>query len=238
MERLQKYMAAAGAGSRRQCEKWIEEGLVTVNGETVTELGTKIEPGRDEVLFRGKKLEPQSDKITVMLNKPAGYVTTAHDQFGRPGVCDLIELPGVRLYPIGRLDYQTTGLLLLTNDGELANELTHPGAHIPKVYRALVRGRVTSEEIKKLENGVTLDDGYLTQKAKARLVSLNGRNSTIELTLYEGKNRQVRRMGDAIGHPVIKLARLSEGGLELGTLKEGEWRKLTDKEIRSLKNCK
>ena len=169
-----------------------------------------------------------------MLHKPAGYVTTSHDQFGRPNVTQLVDIPGVRLYPVGRLDYQTSGLLILTNDGDLTYRLTHPAHQIPKVYEALIVGEITSEEIRKLEKGVVLDDGFKTSPSEVRLLSERGGNSRIEITIYEGKNHQVRRMAKAVGHPVLRLKRIQEGNLRLGTLKEGEYRILTDKEIRQL----
>ncbi|MBR6683477.1 MAG: rRNA pseudouridine synthase [Firmicutes bacterium] len=238
MERLQKYMAQCGCGSRRKCEEWISAGLVKVNGQVVKELGTKVDPAKDTVEFRGKVVKAEQQIMTVMLHKPAGYVTTSHDQFGRPDVTQLVDIPGVRLYPVGRLDYQTTGLLLLTNDGDLAYQLTHPGNKVPKVYRALVRGEIKSEELHRMETGVVLDDGYKTAKAKARLVSRAGTNSRIEVTIYEGKNHQVRRMAKAVGHPVLRLERVAEGPLELGSLKEGEYRVLTASEVKMLKSFK
>ena len=238
MERLQKYMAQCGCGSRRKCEEWIAAGLVKVNGNIVKELGTKVDPAKDQVEFRGKLVKAEQQTMTVMLHKPAGYVTTSRDQFGRPDVTQLVDIPGVRLYPVGRLDYQTTGLLLLTNDGDLAYQLTHPGNRVAKVYRALVRGEITGEEIRRLENGIVLDDGYKTAKAKARLVARAGANSRIEITIYEGKNHQVRRMAKAVGHPVLRLERVQEGPLELGNLKEGEYRILTANEVKMLKSLK
>lgn len=235
-ERLQKYLARCGVGSRRRCEEYIQQGLVMVDGETVTELGTKIDPEKSTVTFRGRKVQPEDQvPTTVMLHKPAGYVTTSHDQFGRPNVTQLVDIPGVRLYPVGRLDYQTTGLLLLSNDGDLTYQLTHPGNRVPKVYQALVAGEITSEEIRKLEKGVVLEDGFRTAPAEVKLVSLKSGNSRIEITIYEGKNHQVRRMAKAVGHPVLRLKRVQEGNLRLGTLKEGEYRILSDKEIRELK---
>lgn len=212
--------------------------MVKVNGQVVRELGTKVNPVQDIVEFRGKPVKAEQPLITVMLHKPAGYVTTSRDQFGRPDVTQLVDIPGVRLYPVGRLDYQTTGLLLLTNDGDLAFRLTHPGSKAPKVYRALVRGEITGEELRRLENGVVLNDGYKTAKAKARLISKAGANSRIEITIYEGKNHQVRRMAKAVGHPVLRLERVQEGPLELGNLKEGEYRVLTASEVRRLKGMK
>jgi len=235
MERLQKFMANSGVGSRRKCEEWIAAGLVTVNGEKVTQLGVQIDPKKDVVMFRGKKIEGQTSTVTVVLNKPAGYVTTSSDQFGRPTVVDLVDIPGVRLYPVGRLDYQTTGLLLLTNDGDLAYHLTHPKHKIPKVYRAILKGQLQPNELRRLENGVVLDDGYKTAKAKVRLLSKVGDNSRVEFTICEGKNHQVRRMARAVGHPVLRLQRVSEGAITLEGLEEGQYRVLTAKEVRGLK---
>lgn len=236
MERLQKFMANSGAGSRRKCEEWITAGLVTVNGEKVTELGTQVDPVRDEVIFRGKRIEPQTETVTIALHKPAGYVTTSSDQFGRPNVCQLVDIPGVRLYPVGRLDYQTTGLLLLTNDGDLAFRLTHPKHRIPKVYRAILKGQLTSDDLRRLENGVVLDDGYKTAKARVKLLSRVGNHSRVEFTIYEGKNHQVRRMARAVGHPVLRLQRVSEGGIGLEGLEEGKYRVLTPGEVKNLKS--
>lgn len=238
MERLQKYMAQCGCGSRRKCEEWIAAGLVKVNGRIVTEQGVKVDPERDIVEFRGKRLQAVQQSVTVMLHKPAGYVTTSHDQFGRPDVCQLVQIPGIRLYPVGRLDYQTTGLLLLTNDGDLAYRLTHPGHGVPKVYHALVLGEIDSKALHKMETGVVLKDGYKTAKAKARLLSRAGSNSRIEITIYEGKNHQVRQMAKAVGHPVLRLARVKEGNLELGDLEEGKYRILTPAEVKMLKSLK
>ena len=235
MERLQKFMANSGVGSRRKCEEWIAAGLVTVNGEKVTQLGVQIDPKKDVVMFRGKKIEGQTSTVTVALNKPAGYVTTSSDQFGRPTVVDLVDMPGVRLYPVGRLDYQTTGLLLLTNDGDLAYHLTHPKHKIPKVYRAILKGQLQPNELRRLENGVVLDDGYKTAKAKVRLLSKVGDNSRVEFTIYEGKNHQVRRMARAVGHPVLRLQRVSEGAITLDGIEEGQYRELTAKEVKALK---
>lgn len=235
MIRLQKYLAHAGIGSLRACERWIAEGKVTVNGEIVTEMGVQIDPEKDTICFKGKPVRGEEKKTTIMLNKPDGYVTTAKDQFGRPSVLDLVDIPGVRLYPVGRLDYQTTGLLILTNDGELTQSLTHPKHHFPKTYEALLQGEVKSQDLETLRKGVVLDDGYRTRPAGARLIGLNGHNSRVEITIYEGKNHQVRRMAKAIRHPVLRLKRVRVGDLTLGNLNEGTWRKLTPKEIQSLK---
>ena len=229
-------MARCGCGSRRKCEEWIIAGLVEVNGQIVTQLGSQIDPGRDQVRLRGRRVEDRQPQVTVMLNKPAGYVTTSRDQFGRPDVCRLVRIPGVRLYPVGRLDYQTTGLLLLTNDGDLAHRLMHPGHRVPKVYQALLKGKVTETELNRLRRGVALDDGYRTSEAKARLLGAEGANSRVEITIFEGKNHQVRRMARAIGHPVLRLRRVAEGPLKLGCLEEGKYRILTPEEVKMLKS--
>ncbi len=237
MMRLQKFLAHAGVGSLRTCEHYIAQGLVQVNGQTVTAMGVQIDLEKDEVSFRGRLVRGAEEKVTILLNKPEGYVTTSKDQFGRPSVLDLIDLPGVRLYPVGRLDYQTTGLLLLTNDGDLTYRLTHPRHHVAKTYEALLQGEVTGVEIRQLEKGVVLDDGYRTGPAKARLLSQKGRNSLVRLTIFEGKNHQVRRMAKAIHHPVLHLKRVQIADLTIGTLKEGAWRKLTEQEIQELKKA-
>lgn len=248
-ERLQKFMAECGIGSRRKCEEYISRGLVSVNGDVVTELGTKVDPERDTVMFQGKALKPLKIHTTVVLNKPAGYVTTAHDQFGRPNVTELIDMPEVRLYPVGRLDYQTTGLLLLTNDGDLAYYLTHPGHHVPKVYRAKVQGQLDEADIARLESGVVLDDGTRTGRSKIKIIreqagrqaaaahSGTAGSTTLEITIYEGKNHEIRRMMKAVSHPVLELKRIQEGPLRLGSLKEGAYRVLSDREVAILKGA-
>ena len=237
MERLDKFLCDCGAGTRSQVKAILKSGRVTVDGRPEKDGSRKLDPTAVTVCLDGEPLGAPG-RLVVMLNKPAGYVTTSHDQFGRPDVTQLVDIPGVRLYPVGRLDYQTTGLLLLTNDGDLAFQLTHPGNKVPKVYRALVRGEIKSEELHRMETGVVLDDGYKTAKAKARLVSRAGTNSKIEVTIYEGKNHQVRRMAKAVGHPVLRLERVAEGPLELGNLKEGEYRVLTPAEVKMLKSFK
>lgn len=235
-ERLQKFLADCGIASRRRSEDLIRQGLVAVNGSVVTKMGQKIDPDKDEVTFRGQKVTAEQPLTTVMINKPAGYVTTAHDQFARPCVTDLVDMPGLRLYPVGRLDYQTTGLLLLTNDGELTNYLTHPGHHIPKTYEAKLKGAIGEKELGQLRNGVLLDDGYRTSPAQVELIMKAKDYSRIRITIYEGKNHQVRRMAKAVGFPVLKLKRIQEGPLKLGNLKEGQYRILSDSEIQSLKS--
>lgn len=237
-ERLQKFMAECGVASRRACESLITAGLVKVNGTVVTELGTKIDPAIDQVEYQGSVLKASEVRTTVILNKPAGYVTTSHDQFGRPNVTELIDLPGVRLYPVGRLDYQTTGLLLLTNDGDLAYYLTHPGSHVPKVYQVQARGEITKEEMQQLENGIVLEDGTRTSPCRIKPIRIKDEVSRLEMTIYEGKNHEVRRMMKAVGHPVLSLRRVQEGNLRLGSLKEGSYRILSEHEVQVLKGEK
>lgn len=229
-ERLQKFLAAAGVASRRHAETLIRQGRVTVNGQ-VAHIGQRVMPG-DEVLFGGVPVGPEAPRY-ILLNKPVGVVTTADDPQGRTTVVELVE-SDERLYPVGRLDYHTSGLILLTNDGDLAHRMMHPSFGVDKTYRALVEGKVTPAEVRQLAEGVELEDG-LTSPGVAHLVQSSSERSIIELTIHEGKNRQVRRMCDAIGHPVIDLARTAYGPLTLGSLKPGGSRELTAPEIRRLR---
>lgn len=233
LERLQKYIARSGVTSRRKAEELILNGHVKVNGITVKELGTKIDALKDEVEVDNKKISEIRQFIYIKLNKPEGYVTTVKDQFNRKTVLDLIDL-NERIYPIGRLDYNTSGLLLLTNDGELANKLMHPKYHIYKTYIAETEGRISEESIAKLINGVIIDD-YKTAPAKVRLLKYIGNKTQIQISIYEGKNRQVRKMLDAVGHNVRTLKRISFGEIVLGDLKSGVWKNLSDEEIKFLK---
>lgn len=233
LERLQKYIARSGVTSRRKAEELILNGHVKVNGITVKELGTKIDALKDEVEVDNKKISEIRQFIYIKLNKPEGYVTTVKDQFNRKTVLDLIDL-NERIYPIGRLDYNTSGLLLLTNDGELANKLMHPKYHIYKTYIAETEGRISEESIAKLINGVIIDD-YKTAPAKVRLLKYIGNKTQIQISIYEGKNRQVRKMLDAVGHNVRTLKRISFGEIVLGDLKSGAWKNLSDEEIKFLK---
>lgn len=199
-------------------------------------MGVCVNPETDHVSLRGREVTMSERLVTVMLHKPAGYVTTSRDQFGRPDVCQLVKIPRLRLYPVGRLDYQTTGLLLLTNDGELTYRMTFPGFHMAKTYEALLRGKVNEADLKPLEKGVELEDGYRTAPAKAKVLRKEKENTWISLTIYEGKYHQVRRMAKAIKHPVLRLKRVQEGSLKLGNLPVGAYRELTEEELESLKN--
>lgn len=232
MERLQKVMARRGVASRRECEELILAGRVTVNGETVRELGTKVNTG-DSITVDGKKLEEENARIYILLNKPKGYVTTVKDPEGRRTVMDLVSGVKDRIYPVGRLDYGTEGLLLLTNDGEMGFALTHPSHKVDKTYIAKVWGMPSREALEALGRGVKLEDG-VTAPAQVKLLS-RGRQSQVELIIHQGKKRQVRRMLQAVGHPVISLRRVRFGPLTLEGLAPGSYRHLTHKEITALR---
>lgn len=233
MERLQKHMAHCGVASRRKCEELIAEGRVRVNGITVTEAGIKIDPYNDRVEVDGETISPSEKRVYVMLNKPEGYVSTARDQFGRPTVLDLVKEIKERVYPVGRLDYDSGGLLLLTNDGELTYGLTHPRHGVAKTYIATVAGRPTSREIDRIKRGVALD-GRITSPADIELVKRTNKDSVYRVIIREGRNRQVRRMFEKIGYTVISLKRIAIGSLELGPLPSGKWRFLKESEVRGL----
>ena len=206
--RLQKYMADCGIASRRKCEELISKGEVSVNGRIVKELGTKIKPKKDKIFFRGKEVTLKGKKIYILLNKPIGYVTTAKDQFSRATVLDLVKVKE-RVVPVGRLDMYTSGALILTNDGEFVNEITHPSKKVEKTYTVTVIGIVTKDDIEKLETGVLIDGNYKTKPAKAKIlkIDLEKNNSRIEIKISEGKNRQIRKMCAAINKKVIALHR-------------------------------
>ena len=232
--RLQKYLANAGIASRRKCEELILDGKIEVNGIVVTELGTKVSK-KDVVKYNGIIVKPEEEKVYILLNKPIGYVTTAKDQFNRDTVLDLIKI-NKRIVPVGRLDMYTSGALILTNDGEFVNMLTHPKNEINKTYNVTVKGIVTKEEIIKLENGVEIDDGYITKPAKVKILKIDEEKniSRIQITIHEGKNRQVRKMCEAINKKVLALHRSSIGNIDVKDLKLGNWRYLTNKEIENL----
>ena len=232
--RLQKYLARCGVASRRACEALITGGRVSVNGTVVSELGTKIIPGVDEVSLDGKVVELPDKKVVVMLNKPAGFLSAMSDDHGGRCVSELIPTdayPG--LFPVGRLDKDTTGLLLFTNDGELGNALIHPRHHVAKTYLAWVKGSVGPRALQTLQEGVHLEDG-ITQPAHARVLEQANDRTLLELTIYEGRNRQVRRMGAAVNHPVEQLERIQIGPVKLGDLQAGKWRLLDEEEHRAL----
>jgi len=232
--RLQKYMAMCGVAARRKCEEIIASGRVSVNGQIVTEMGTQVEE-TDVVLVDGARIMPEEEKRYVLYHKPAGEVTTVSDEKGRETVMDRFRNFPVRLYPVGRLDYDSEGLLLLTNDGELAQRLTHPSCEVDKVYLARVTGNPTGEAIDRLRRGVYMEgDQRRTYPAQVRVVRDESLFSDILVTIHEGRNRQVRRMFDSVGHKVLLLRRVRFGPLELGDLRRGEWRELTAEEIELL----
>lgn len=231
--RLQKVMADAGVASRRASEELIRRGRVRVNGRVVTELGTRVQPGVDTIEVNGRPLQLSSGRTYILLNKPRSFVTTVRDPRGRRTVLDLVKgVPG-RLYPVGRLDYDTEGLLLLTNDGTLTYALTHPKHGVPRTYIAEVAGYVSDETVAQLERGVRLDDG-LTRPATVRVQGRPDGRTKLTITLSEGRNRQVRRMFDAVGHPVQFLKRVQFGPLSLHGVKLGQWRRLTQAEVARL----
>ncbi|MBE7027846.1 MAG: rRNA pseudouridine synthase [Ruminococcaceae bacterium] len=232
--RLQKYMAECGVASRRACETIITEGRVTVNGLKTQELGTKIDPDYDEVCVDGNLIKKSNKKYYIMLNKPSGYITSASDQFGRKTVLDLISNDiSERLYPVGRLDYDTEGLLLLTNDGDFAHKLTHPSKGTDKTYIAVVSGTVSKREAGILSKGVLID-GKKTAPAKVSLSHRPDNTTEITITIHEGRNRQIRKMCSAISHEVLYLKRVAIGDIFLGNLPMGKWRHLNPVEINKL----
>lgn len=233
-ERLQKFLANAGIASRRKCEELILNGKVEVNGEVVTELGTKVSD-KDIVKYNGKIVKPEEEKVYILLNKPIGYVTTAKDQFDRDTVLDLVKI-NKRIVPVGRLDMYTSGALILTNDGDFVNMLTHPKNEINKTYNVTVKGNITKEDVENLQNGVEIDDGYITKPAKVKILKIDEEKniSRIQITIHEGKNRQVRKMCEAINKKVLALHRSKIGNIEVNNLKVGNWRYLTNKEIANL----
>jgi len=238
-ERLQKIIARAGIASRRAAEELIREGKVRVNGEVVTELGARADLSKDHVAVGGKTIKPlQMSTVVLLLNKPKGYITTRHDPQNRPKVMDLLPSRYRHLHPVGRLDGDTSGVLLLTDDGELTQLLTHPSHQIEKVYAARVRGEVKPQTLKRLQEGVRIEINEKWVIAKARRVRVQAstpKNSLLEITLQEGKNRQVRRMLEAVGHPVSALRRTRFAGIEVEELRAGKYRELLKTEIKQLK---
>jgi 23S rRNA pseudouridine2605 synthase len=232
-ERLQKILSQAGIASRRESEKIITDGRVAVNGAVVTELGTKADPDNDLITVDGKPLTIEEERIYILLYKPVGYMTTMKDPEGRPIVTDLLKGIKERVYPIGRLDYNTEGLLLLTNDGTLANMLMHPSHEVDKGYLVRVSGHVSQEQIRSLTEGVQLEDG-MTAPAKVVPVSESENNSWISITIHEGRYRQVRRMCEAVGLSVVRLKRSRYDFLEIGEMKPGEYRMLRPDEVTRL----
>lgn len=232
--RLQKFIAECGIASRRNAEKIIESGRVYINGELVDYMGCVIDPDRDVVEIDGRVIEPENKKYYIMLNKPKNYVTTVSDDLGRPTVMQLVSDINARIYPVGRLDFDTTGLLIMTNDGEFANILTHPRHVVNKAYIARIDKPLDENQLERLRRGIDLD-GVMTSPAKAENIKRPQKGFEVKITIHEGKNRQVRRMLDAVGANVMSLKRISVGSVTLGNLPEGKWRKLSDAEINKLR---
>lgn len=232
-ERLQKIIATAGITSRRHAEELITQGRVSVNGVAVTKLGEKADAAKDIIRIDGKIISTEKTKYYIALNKPSGFVTTLHDPQNRPTVADLIRDVPERVYPVGRLDYDSRGLLLLTNDGDFAQKIQHPRFQKPKIYKVKIQGHLSKEQLKQLSKGVKLDDGVFKPE-NLRVEKYNDKSSWLRLTLREGRNRIIRRGFEAIGYRVAGLMREAIGDLKLGTLKEAEWRYLTKKEINML----
>lgn len=233
-ERLQKFLANSGIASRRKCEEYILKGKVSVNGKIVDELGTKINPDKDVVKYNGKIVKKTDKKVYILLNKPIDYVTTVKDQFDRQTVLDLIDIPE-KVVPVGRLDMYTSGALLLTNDGDFVYKVTHPKYEIEKTYTVTIRGIATQDDVKKLENGVKIDD-YISGKAKVKILKTDEEKnfSRLQITIHEGKNREVRKMCEAIDKKVLALHRRRIGNLDVKNIEIGKWRYLNKKEVEEL----
>jgi 23S rRNA pseudouridine2605 synthase len=232
--RLQRFLAQAGVASRRKAEELIVDGRIKVNGKIVTELGTKVDPDADKVSLAGKRLLVERP-VYLMLNKPRGYVTTMSDPEGRPTVARFLKRAGARVFPVGRLDFNTEGLIICTNDGDLAHALMHPKHEVPKIYHVKLQGLAGPEVVSAWQKGVTLDDGETTAPATVARLGDTGKNSWLEVTIREGKNRQIHRMAEAVGFNVLKLTRVGYGGLALDDLRVGETRTLTADEVGRLR---
>ena len=232
--RLQKYLASRGVASRRKCEEYIIQGKVQVNGKTITELGVKVNPEKDKITFEGKNVKQEERKVYILLNKPIGYVTTSDEQFGRDKVLDLVKVRE-RVVPVGRLDMYTSGALILTNDGDFVYKVTHPKHEITKTYTVTVKGIIKNEEVEQLRKGVKIDD-YTTRPAKVKILKTDEEKdiSRLEITIHEGKNRQVRRMCESVGRRVIALHRSKIGNIGVKDIELGKWRYLKDFEVKTL----
>ncbi len=230
--RLQKFLSECGVASRRKAEDLILAGKVKVNGKPAS-IGDKIDPKHDTVVVGGKKVVKSIKNTYIMLHKPRGFITTLSDEMGRKCVAQLVEDVGTRVYPVGRLDRDSEGLLLLTDDGEFANALTHPTRHVPKTYRVTIRPTITDEQITALTTGIEID-GRMTMPSEVRVLEKKEGRVVIEIIIYEGRNRQIRKMCDALGLEVARLKRTQIGSVKLGMLKQGDWRNLTEDEVHKL----
>lgn len=230
--RLQKFLSEAGVASRRKAEDMIRAGAVKVNGITAS-IGDSVDPKKDTVTVKGKRVRKESNLRYILLNKPRGYVTTADDELGRKCVTQLVSDVKERVYPVGRLDRVSEGALIMTNDGEFANLMMHPSHHVPKTYRVTVRPAVTAQQVEQLESGIELD-GRMTLPAQVHVISKEEGRAVLEIVLYEGRNRQIRRMCEALELEVARLRRVAVGPVRLGMLKPGQWRDLTPAEVQTL----
>jgi 23S rRNA pseudouridine2605 synthase len=231
--RLNKYLANLGIASRRDIKTFLKSQNVTVNGESIKEAGFRVDPQKDEIRINGKEIK-QPELVYYLINQPKGVVSTTADEYGRKNVISLIPTEE-RIYPVGRLDKDTTGLLILTNDGELTNQLIHPRYHVDKIYRLQIAGMITKEQLRALRNGVLLDDG-ITYPASVVITKSNNANTFLEMTIHEGRNRQIRRMCETVGIKLLELQRVKFGSLSLGNLPIGKFRKLKKEEIASLRS--
>lgn len=232
-ERLQKILAKAGICSRRAAEELISSGQVTIDGKVVTEMGIKIDPKRHQIIAKGQPIRFSEKKVYILLNKPEGYVTTLHDPQGRPIVTSLVTKVPERIFPVGRLDFESKGALILTNDGDLAQRVQHPRFEVNKTYIARITGKPSSAKLEQLEKGIDVD-GHITAPATLKLRKSGPKESVVEITIHEGRKRQVRKMFTAIGHHVTELTRISYGNLKLGSLKPGKFRFLNKSDISSI----
>lgn len=228
--RLNSYIAKCGVTSRRKADLLIKDGLVCVNGKKILDMGFKVCES-DEVEVNGVIVKIKDEKLYILLNKPIGVICSSKDQFDRVTVMDIVGDLGVRLHTVGRLDYDTSGLIILTNDGDLTYKLTHPKYHVEKTYVAKIKGCLAKEHKTMLENGVVIDDGYKTAPAKIKVIKINKASTNVEITIHEGRNRQIRKMFSKLGYEVIKLKRIRIGSIDIGNLKEGKFRNLSKKDI-------
>lgn len=232
--RLQKHLSECGIASRRKAEELIAAGKVKINGH-IAEIGTKVDPKRDKVTVRGKAVVPVNEKVYIMLNKPRGFVTTMSDELGRKTVSDLVADAGNRIFPVGRLDRDSEGLLIMTNDGDFANKLTHPSSHVNKTYRVTVKGVAEEEQLLKMKEGIVLD-GRKTLPCDCFVAERKPDRTVLIFVLNEGRNRQIRRMCEEVGLEVLRLKRTEIAGVKLGMLPQGKWRPLNEREMRRLTN--